>query len=97
MVHQRDFSKQRVVFYSNNGDKIFDISRNKRDNKGFVEMDAYVCESGILVATQNSITGREYLYKFYDGWTNWSDDFEQLKRMVDFHDNFKKNNTERNQ
>ena len=97
LVHQRDFSKQRVVFYSNNGDKIFDISRNKRDNKGFVEMDAYVCESGILVATQNSITGREYLYKFYDGWTNWSDDFEKLKRMVDFRDNFKKYNTERNQ
>lgn len=95
LVHQRDFSKQRVVFYSNCGDKILDISRNKRDNKGFVEIDAYVCESGILVAIQNSITGREYLYKFYEGLSLWSDDFEKLKRIVDLRDDFKKNNSER--
>lgn len=97
LVKKTDFSSQKFIFYANNGEKLFSIARNKRNNPGFMEMDAYVCESGILVATQNSITGREYLYKFYDGWTNWSDDFEKLKRMVDFRDNFKKNNTERNQ
>lgn len=97
LVHHRDFSKQRVVFYSNNGDKLLDISRNKRDDKGFVEMDAYVCESGVLVAIQNSITGREFLYKFNSGWSYWSDDFEKLKRVVDFHDSTKKNGQEKNQ
>lgn len=95
LVHQRDFSKQRVVFYSNEGDKILDISRNKRDDKGFVEIDAYVCAGGILVAIQNSIKGREYLYKFYDSVSLWSDDFEKLKRAVDFREDFKKNNAER--
>lgn len=97
LVKKSDFSSQKFTFYTNDGKILLNIERNKRDNPGFMDMDAYVCESGILVAIQNSITGREYLYKFYEGWMNWSDDFEKLKRMVDFRDNFKKNNTERNQ
>lgn len=86
LVKKTDFSSQKFIFYANNGEKLFSIARNKRDNPGFMEMDAYVCDTGILVAISTLIKGvqeREYIYKYYDQRCIKTKDFDTLKMSVE--------------
>lgn len=87
LVKKTDFSSQKFIFYANNGEKLFSIARNKRNNPGFMEMDAYVCDTGILVAISTLIKGvqeREYIYKYYyDQRCIKTKDFDTLKMSVE--------------
>lgn len=86
LVKKSNFSSQKFTFYTNDGKILLNIERNKRDNPGFMDMDAYVCDSGVLIAISTLVKGvqeREYIYKFYDKRCIRSKDFDALKMSVE--------------